>query len=43
MSFDPLSSDGISKGLEWGEETAGAAAAWCRGNYSAAEAYQHDV
>jgi len=43
MSFDPLSSDGISKGLEWGRKAAEVAAAWCRGDHSAAKEYQHNV
>ena len=40
MSFDPLSSDGISKGLEWGRKAAALAAAFCRGDRLAAPAYR---
>ena len=40
MSFDPLSSDGISKGLEWGRKAAVLAAAFCRGDRLAAPAYR---
>ena len=34
MSFDPLSSEGISKGLEWGTKAAAVAPALCRGQGS---------
>jgi flavin-dependent dehydrogenase len=43
MSFDPLSSEGISKGLEWGRKAAGVIAALCRGNQSAAEDYRQEL
>jgi flavin-dependent dehydrogenase len=43
MSFDPLSSEGISKGLESGRKAASVAAALCRGDISAARTYQHDL
>lgn len=43
MSFDPLSSEGISKGLEWGAKAAVVAAALCRGDHSAIRAYRDDV
>ncbi len=43
MSFDPLSSEGISKGLEWGKKAAVAAVAFCRGDRSAAQAYRDDI
>jgi flavin-dependent dehydrogenase len=43
MSFDPLSSEGISKGLEWGKKAAGVAAAFCRGDRSAAKEYRESL
>jgi flavin-dependent dehydrogenase len=43
MSFDPLSSEGISKGLEGGKKAAAAAAALCRGDRSVAQAYCEDI
>jgi flavin-dependent dehydrogenase len=43
MSFDPLSSEGIAKGLEWGGKAAAAAAAHCRGDRSAVRGYQDDL
>ena len=43
MSFDPLSSEGISKGLEWGTKAAVTAAALCRGDQSAAQAYRYEI
>src|SRR5215510_12331703 len=43
ISFDPLSSEGISKGLEWGRKAAAVAAALCRGDASAAETYQDEI
>jgi flavin-dependent dehydrogenase len=43
MSFDPLSSEGISKGLEWGRKAAGVAAAFCRGDRSAAKEYRESL
>lgn len=42
MSFDPLSSEGISKGLEWGRKAAGAAAALCQGDPAPSQAYQDE-
>jgi flavin-dependent dehydrogenase len=43
MSFDPLSSEGISKGLEWGGKAAGLAAEFCRGDRLAAPEYGHEL
>ncbi len=43
MSFDPLSSEGISKGLEWGRKAAQAAAALCRGDRSLVQGYRADA
>lgn len=43
MSFDPLSSEGISKGLEWGRKAAELAVAFCRGDRSAARAYREQL
>jgi len=43
MSFDPLSSEGISKGLEWGRKVAGLVAAWCRGDERAVPAYREEL
>ena len=43
MSFDPLSSEGISKGLEWGRKAAELAAAFCRGDRLAAPAYRQPL
>jgi flavin-dependent dehydrogenase len=43
MSFDPLSSEGISKGLEWGRKAARAAAALCRGDRSVVQEYREDA
>ncbi len=43
MSFDPLSSEGISKGLEWGQRAAAVAAAICRGDRSAVRGYREDI
>jgi flavin-dependent dehydrogenase len=43
MSFDPLSSEGISKGLEGGKQAAAVAAALCMGDRSAAQAYREDI
>jgi flavin-dependent dehydrogenase len=43
MSFDPLSSEGISKGLEWGRKAARAAAALCRGDRSFVHEYRADA
>lgn len=43
MSFDPLSSEGISKGLEWGKRAAAVVAALCQGDHSATQAYQTDI
>jgi flavin-dependent dehydrogenase len=43
MSFDPLSSNGIHKGLEWGKRVASAATAFCRGDDSIARAYENDA
>jgi flavin-dependent dehydrogenase len=43
MSFDPLSSEGISKGLQMGLAAAAAAAALCRGRADAAADYARDT
>jgi flavin-dependent dehydrogenase len=43
ISFDPLSSEGISKGLEWGKKAAAVAAAFCRGDRSAAKEYRENA
>jgi flavin-dependent dehydrogenase len=43
MSFDPLSSEGISKGLEWGMKAARAVAASVAGDMSAAGVYRCDL
>jgi flavin-dependent dehydrogenase len=43
MSLDPLSSEGISKGLLWGKHAACVAAAYCKGDRSILRAYQRDV
>ena len=43
MSFDPLSSEGITKGLAMGEKAAIVAAALCEGDRSAAQSYREDV
>jgi len=43
MSFDPLSSEGISKGLEWGRRAAAVAAAMCRGDCSGVRGYREDI
>lgn len=43
MSFDPLSSEGISKGLQWGKHAAAVAAGYCKGDRSGLRAYQQDV
>jgi flavin-dependent dehydrogenase len=43
MSFDPLSSEGISKGLEGGKKAAAAAAALCQGDRSVVRMYGEDI
>jgi flavin-dependent dehydrogenase len=43
MAFDPLSSEGISKGLEWGQKAASTAAAVCCGDRSALEEYRQAI
>lgn len=43
MSFDPLSSEGISKGLEWGKKAAAAVAALCRNDRSTSLAYRDEI
>jgi flavin-dependent dehydrogenase len=43
MSFDPLSSEGISKGLEWGAKAAVVAIALCQGDHSAVRSYRDDI
>jgi flavin-dependent dehydrogenase len=43
MSYDPLSSEGISKGLEWGKKAAAVAAALCRGDPAPSQAYQDEI
>jgi flavin-dependent dehydrogenase len=43
MSFDPLSSEGMSKGLEWGRKAARTAAALCRGDRSAQRGYRDEL
>jgi len=43
LSFDPLSSEGISKGLEWGKRAALVAAALCRGDSSEQQAYEREI
>jgi flavin-dependent dehydrogenase len=43
MSFDPLSSEGISKGVEWGRKAARAATALCRGDRSGALDYREEL
>jgi flavin-dependent dehydrogenase len=43
MSFDPLSSEGIAKGLAAGKKAALVAVALCEGNRSAAQGYREDI
>ena len=43
MSFDPLSSEGISKGLQMGRAAADAAAAFCQGKSSPLADYARDA
>jgi flavin-dependent dehydrogenase len=43
MSFDPLSSEGISKGLHMGRTAAASAGAYCRGEPKALADYQREV
>jgi flavin-dependent dehydrogenase len=43
MSFDPLSSEGISKGLHMGRVAAASAAAYCRGAIRALADYQREA
>jgi flavin-dependent dehydrogenase len=43
MSYDPLSSEGISKGLEWGRKAACAVSAMARGDRAAGEAYADEA
>jgi len=43
MSFDPLSSEGISKGLEWGTKAAAVATALCRGDPTLSQTYQDEI
>jgi flavin-dependent dehydrogenase len=43
MSFDPLSSEGISKGFKLGLKAGAIASAFCRGERSAAEAYEREA
>jgi flavin-dependent dehydrogenase len=43
MSFDPLSSEGITKGLAAGQKAAVVAAALCEGDCSGADGYREDI
>jgi flavin-dependent dehydrogenase len=43
MSFDPLSSEGITKGLVAGRKAALVAAALCEGDRSAAQSYCDEI
>ena len=43
MSFDPLSSEGISKGLRWGKRAASVAAAYCKGDLIQLKGYERDI
>jgi flavin-dependent dehydrogenase len=43
MSFDPLSSEGISKAIEWASKAALVAAAMCRGDRMATSAYREEI
>jgi flavin-dependent dehydrogenase len=43
MSYDPLSSEGISKGIEWGRKAAQAAAACMKGDRSAGTGYAEEA
>ncbi|MCA1458771.1 NAD(P)/FAD-dependent oxidoreductase [Bradyrhizobium sp. BRP22] len=43
MSFDPLSSEGISKGLAAGQKAAAVAAALCEGHRFEADGYRDDI
>jgi flavin-dependent dehydrogenase len=43
MSYDPLSSEGISKGIEWGRKAAQATAAWIKGDRSAGSRYAEEA
>jgi flavin-dependent dehydrogenase len=43
MSFDPLSSEGISKGVEWGIKAAGVVAAVRRGDRMASVGYREEL
>jgi flavin-dependent dehydrogenase len=43
MSFDPLSSEGISKGVEWGKRAAAVAAALCRNDRSELRGYEREI
>lgn len=43
LSFDPLSSEGILKGLHWARQAADATSGWLNGDRSALVAYRHAV
>jgi len=43
MSFDPLSSQGISKAIEWGERAGAVVAAQCQGDHRAGLTYSEEV
>jgi flavin-dependent dehydrogenase len=43
MSFDPLSSEGISKGLHMGRLAAASVCAYCRGERETLADYQREV